>query len=166
MARSHPTTASPWGLHRTLQRLLLLVLAWVALPVEAQPAPSQFDRLRLEFERRGHSVLDDHPRCQSEPDLYGLYTRGKRSVVVCQRGNRAETLLHEGWHLVQSQCLRSVAWLDDQAIASALSDLDRRELAILVQPSRWKREAEARAMAYRPPNEYFAAMDKACRRLP
>ena len=157
---------SPSGLPRTVPLVLLMLMTWAALPVVGQPAPAQFDRLRLEFERRGYPVLDDHPRCQSEPDLYGLYTRGKRSVVVCQRGNRAETLLHEGWHLVQSLCLHSVAWLDDQAVASALSDLDRRELAILVQPSRWKREAEARAMAYRPPTEYFAAMDKACRRLP
>ena len=72
MARSHPTTASPWGLRRTLQRLVLLVLAGVGLPVEAQPAPSQFDRLRLDFERRGYSVLDDHPRCRSEPSFAAM----------------------------------------------------------------------------------------------
>ena len=132
----------------------------------AQPSPSEFDALRLEFERRGYPVHEDHPRCSSEADLYGLYTRGRRYVVVCQRGNRAETLLHEGWHLVQSLCLRSAAWLDDRAIDAALSQQDRRELAMLVQPSRWRREAEARAMAYRSRHDYFAAMDKACRRLP
>ena len=143
-------------------------VAWILSsttgPLNAQPQPADFDALRQQFERRGYPVREDHPRCQSEPDLYGLYIRGRRFVVVCQRGNRAETLLHEGWHLVQSLCLRGEAWLDDRAIEDKLSRQDHRELTVLVQPSRWRREAEARAMAYLSAESYFAAMDRACRR--
>ena len=47
------------------------------------------------FEQRGFVIRQEHPRC-AEPQLFGLYVRGRREVVVCPRGNQLETLLHAG----------------------------------------------------------------------
>jgi hypothetical protein len=43
-----------------------------------------------------------------------------------------------------------------------LSRRDQRELAVLVAPDRWWREAEARVMAQLPPDAYLAVLDQAC----
>lgn len=76
-------------------------------PASAQEHFSQdrFASALRHFEQRGFQVRLDHPRCASE-GLFGLHIRGTATVVVCPRGNRLETLLHEGWQGVQSLCLR------------------------------------------------------------
>lgn len=148
-----------------------LLLAFILPLPFLRPAMPRTDlgawqELLAAFTARGVSVSNDHPRCQ-EPNLDGLYVRGRRTVVVCERGDRALTLRHEGWHLVQSLCLRDGPWLSEEAIAQSLSQQDRRELDALVQPSRWRREAEARAMANQPQGAYLQALSRACReRLP
>jgi hypothetical protein len=148
-----------------------LLLAFILpLPLWRPAAPrtdlQAWQELLAAFTARGVSVSSDHPRCQ-ERDLDGLYVRGRRSVVVCERNDRALTLRHEGWHLVQSLCLRDGNWLSDEAINRGLNGQDRRELQALVHPSRWRREAEARAMANRPQASYMEDLAMACsERLP
>ncbi|MEB3235298.1 MAG: hypothetical protein VKM98_07710 [Cyanobacteriota bacterium] len=96
-----------------------------------------------------------------------MYVRGRKQVVVCDRGDRSSTLRHEGWHLVQSLCLRGEPWLTRQQLEERLDRDDRLELQALVRPERWWREAEARAMAHLEPLEFIRAMDQACAaRLP
>lgn len=120
-----------------------------------------FPRLVAAFERRGFTVLTTHPRCV-EPGLHGLYLRDSRRIVVCPRGNRIETLLHEGWHAVQSRCLRGAPLLDDDALRRGLSRHDRRDLARLYDAGRWRREAEARVMARLDPVAYLRLVDEFC----
>jgi hypothetical protein len=146
--------------------LFSLVLGFlIPLPLGRPPAertdPATWARLLAGFQERGIAVLAEHPRC-SEPALYGLYVRGRREVVVCQRGDRSDTLRHEGWHLVQSLCLSGRPWLDRDEVDRKLSRRDQRELAVLVAPDRWWREAEARVMAQLPPDAYLAVLDQAC----
>jgi len=118
-------------------------------------------QLLAAFEERGVTIRSDHPRCR-EPDLYGLYVRGTRTVVVCERGDRSSTLRHEGWHLVQSLCLQGRPWLSPEQIEPRLGRDDRVELQALVQPDRWQREAEARAMARLKANDYIQELNQAC----
>jgi hypothetical protein len=118
-------------------------------------------RLVEAFEQRGFTVLDDHPRCV-ERGLFGLYLRESGRIVVCPRGNRADTLLHEGWHAVQSRCLRGGPLLDDDALLRGLSRHDQRDLAVLYGRDRWQREAEARVMARQEPAAYFRLVDTVC----
>ena len=120
-----------------------------------------WQQLSAGFADRGIAVISTHPRC-TEPDLDGLYVRGRRDVVVCERGDRSATLRHEGWHLVQSLCLFDRPWLEAVEVERRLSRDDRRELQALVRPERWAREAEARVMAQLKPVDYFAALDQAC----
>ena len=128
--------------------------------------PQAWQELRVAFEARGVVIRSDHPRCQ-EPNLDGLYVRGQRTLVVCNRGDRSLTLRHEGWHLAQSLCLLDGPWLSNSAITQALTRQDRQDLQVLVQPDRWRREAEARAMANQPLPRYLQALEQACRiRLP
>jgi len=143
----------------------LLTLAFVLplpffRPAERTDAAA-WSQLLAAFRERGVSVSSDHPRCR-EPDLYGLYVRGSRTVVVCERGDRSGTLRHEGWHLVQHLCLQGRPWLTPQQIEQRLSRDDRVELQILVQPERWQREAEARAMARRKTDDYLQELNRAC----
>jgi len=151
-----------------MQGLLLgfiLSFPWFG-PAQPRTDPAAWQELVSLFQARGVTVLSDHPRCR-EPDLDGLYVRGQRAVVVCRRGDQASTLRHEGWHLVQSLCLQGRPWLQPEAIDQALSRRDRLELQALVQPPRWQREAEARAMANQPQSAYLQAFTEACReRLP
>ena len=86
--------------------LVLLAL----LPQAARAERWSFQRLVEAFEQRGFTVLGGHPRC-AERGLYGLYLRESRRIVVCPRGNLNDTLLHEGWHAVQSRCLRGAPLL-------------------------------------------------------
>jgi hypothetical protein len=88
--------------------------------------------------------------------------RGRREVVVCERGDRVHTLRHEGWHLVQSLCLGDRPWLGSEEVARRLSRQDRRELQLLVRPEQWPREAEARVMAQLPNAAYLDHLDRAC----
>ena len=148
-----------------------LLLAFILnLPFLRPAAPRTDHRAWLElvaaFQARGVDVSSEHPRCR-EPNLDGLYVRGQRRVVVCERGDRALTLRHEGWHLAQSLCLLDAHWLSDDDIAKALSRQDRLELDALVQPERRRREAEARAMANLPQVHYLEVLEQAClKRLP
>ena len=135
-------------------------------PAAPRTDPQAWQELRVAFEARGVVIRSDHPRCQ-EPSLDGLYVRGQRTLVVCNRGDRSHTLRHEGWHLAQSLCLMEGPWLSNSAITQALTRQDRLELQALVQPERWRREAEARAMANQPQARYLQALEQACQiRLP
>ena len=113
------------------------------------------------FEQRGFVIRRDHPRC-AEPQLFGLYVRGQREVVVCPKGNQLETLLHEGWHGVQSLCLRGTPLVGSDALLRQLGRRDRRELQLLYRPDQWQREAEARVMAREPLARYLQTLDRAC----
>ena len=135
-------------------------------PATPRTDPRAWGELLAAFQARGVIVSSEHPRCR-EPNLDGLYVRGQRRVLVCARGDRALTLRHEGWHLVQSLCLLDAPWLSDGDIAQALTRQDRLELDALVQPERRRREAEARAMANRPQVRYLEALEQAwLKRLP
>jgi len=135
-------------------------------PATPRTDPRAWNELLAAFNTRGVEVSSEHPRCR-EPTLDGLYVRGQRKVVVCERGDRALTLRHEGWHLAQSLCLLDAPWLSDGDIAQALTRQDRLELDALVQPDRRRREAEARAMANLPQARYLELLEQAClQRLP
>lgn len=148
-----------------------LLLAFILFLPFAQPKSVRTDveswnALLGAFRARGVEVSSDHPRCQ-EPDLYGLYIRGQRKVVVCERGDRTLTLRHEGWHLAQSLCLLDTPWLSDADISQKLTREDLIELAALVQPERRRREAEARAIAHLSQPHFLEAIGQAClTRLP
>ena len=143
----------------------LLALAFVLPLPFFRPAErtdqAAWRQLLAAFEERAVTIRSDHPRCR-EPDLYGLYVRGTRTVVVCERGDRSSTLRHEGWHLVQSLCLQGRPWLSTEQIEPRLGRDDRVELQALVQPDRWQREAEARAMARLKANDYIQELNEAC----
>lgn len=127
-------------------------------------ADARGDRLQeaiAAFEQRGFVIRREHSRC-AEPQLFGLYVRGRREVVVCPKGNQLETLLHEGWHGVQSLCLRGTPLVGSDALLRQLGRRDRRELQLLYRPDQWQREAEARVMAREPLGRYLEALDRAC----
>ncbi len=144
---------------------MLDVLAFVImLPFQrSQPRTdaSAMRELMGGFESRGVKVVTDHPRC-TEATLEGLYVRGSREVVVCQRGDQSNTLRHEGWHLVQTLCLASTPWLTTEEIERDLTEQDRKELVVFVSRDSWQREAEARVMAQLKPKLFFEAVDRAC----
>ena len=93
-------------------------------------------------------------------ELVAAFTQ--RGVVVCDRGDRSNTLRHEGWHLVQSLCLGDRRWLEPELIERRLSREERLELRQLSQPERWQREGEARVIARLSVNDYLQEMNKAC----
>lgn len=130
--------------------------------IETGADPAAWLQLIADFQARGVRVRSDHPRC-AEPDLDGLYRRGDRELVVCERGDRSLTLRHEGWHLVQTLCLHGRPWLSHGEVEQRLQDRDRRELEQLVSPDRRGREAEARVMAVLPVARYLQEVDQACR---
>ncbi len=150
MTRWRPGPATLWPL-----ALALLV------PSAARADSWPYQRLVEAFEQRGFRVLGSHPRC-AERGLYGLYLRESRRIVVCPRGNLADTLLHEGWHGVQSRCLRGAPFLGEDDLRRGLSRRDQRDLARLYAGERWQREAEARVMARRDPSDYFRLVDELC----
>jgi hypothetical protein len=158
-ARGRPTTC--------LALLAFLIPLPLPLPRSApRTDPTAWRLLATGFQERGVTILESHPRC-GERDLYGLYVRGRREVVVCPRGDRSLTLRHEGWHLVQSLCLSGSPWLPAASLEARLSSTDRRELQLLVSPEQRQREAEARVMAQLAPADYLKALDLACaERLP
>ncbi|MCP9834992.1 MULTISPECIES: hypothetical protein [unclassified Cyanobium] len=147
MARLNPAVAS-------------LVLA-ALVPLAARAETWSYQRLVDAFEQRGFRVLGSHPRCV-ERGLYGLYLRESRRIVVCPRGNLNDTLLHEGWHAVQSRCLRGTPLLGADELRRGLSRRDQQDLARLYGGERWQREAEARVMARRDPVSYFRVVDELC----
>ncbi len=130
-------------------------------PLGAHARGDKLQEAIAAFEQRGFVIRRDHPRC-AEPQLFGLYVRGRREVVVCPKGNQLETLLHEGWHGVQSLCLRGAPLVGSDALLRQLGRRDRRELQLLYRPDQWQREAEARVMAREPLGRYLEALDRAC----
>jgi hypothetical protein len=130
-------------------------------PLGANARGDKLQEAIAAFEQRGFVIRREHPRC-AEPQLFGLYVRGRREVVVCPRGNQLETLLHEGWHAVQSLCLREKPLLGLDTLLPRLGRRDRLELQVLYRPERWQREAEARMMAREPLGSYLQALDRAC----
>jgi hypothetical protein len=150
MTRRKPGPSTLWPL-----ALALLV------PSAARAEGWSYQRLVEAFEQRGFRVVGSHPRC-AERGLYGLYLRESRRIVVCPRGNLADTLLHEGWHAVQSRCLRGAPFLGEDELRRGLSRRDQRDLARLYEGNRWQREAEARVMARREPAAYFRLVDELC----
>jgi len=136
---------------------IMVLLMW---PRAATARPS-FDSVRQQFEQRMVQVVTDHPRCR-ERALFGLYTRGQQQVVVCPRGDQANTLLHEGWHLVQSRCLKGLPYLGEEWLKQGLPWRDRRDVDVLYREEQWRREAEARYMANQTLERYFEAFDAVC----
>ncbi len=130
-------------------------------PLGANARGDKLQEAIAAFEQRGFVIRREHPRC-AEPQLFGLYVRGRREVVVCPRGNQLETLLHEGWHAVQSLCLRGTPQLGSDALLHQLGRRDRRELQLLYRPDQWPREAEARLMAREPLDRYLQTLDSSC----
>ena len=130
-------------------------------PLGANARGDKLQEAIAAFEQRGFVIRREHPRC-TEPQLFGLYVRGWREVVVCPRGNQLETLLHEGWHAVQSLCLREKPLLGLDTLLPRLRRRDRLELQVLYRPERWQREAEARVMAREPLDRYLQALDRSC----
>lgn len=128
---------------------------------ESKGRAGSLDEAVAAFEARGFVIRRDHPRCR-EPNLFGLHVRGRREVVVCPKGNQRDTLLHEGWHAVQSLCLRDTPLLSLDALLKKLGRRDRLELQVLYRPEQWQREAEARVMAREPLGRYLEALDRAC----
>ncbi len=145
--------------------LAVLLLVAVGLPEPLTRAARadnwSYQRLVEAFEQRSFSVLGSHPRC-AERGLYGLYLRESRRIVVCPRGNLNDTLLHEGWHAVQSRCLRGRPHLGEEELRRGLSRRDWHDLARLYGEGRWQREAEARVMARRDPAAYLRLVDELC----
>ena len=130
-------------------------------PLGANARGDKLQEAIAAFVQRGFVIRREHPRC-AEPQLFGLYVRGRREVVVCPRGNQLETLLHEGWHAVQSLCLREKPLLGLDTLLPRLGRRDRLELQVLYRPERWQREAEARVMAREPLDRYLQALDRSC----
>lgn len=155
------------GSFATLISSATLIHGTALSPAGARPKPQPKDRAGslneavAAFSARGFVIRRDHPRCR-EPNLFGLYVRGRREVVVCPKGNQRDTLLHEGWHAVQSLCLRETPLLGLDALLPRLGRRNRRELQVLYRPERWQREAEARVMAREPLGRYLEALDRAC----
>ena len=135
--------------------------AWARPTPELRGRVGSMDEAVAAFEARGFVIRRDHPRCR-ESQLFGLHVRGRREVVVCPKGNQRDTLLHEGWHAVQSLCLRETPQLSLEALLPRLGRRDRLELQVLYRPERWQREAEARVMAGEPLGRYLEALDRAC----
>ena len=148
---------------RLLAGGLRATLLWAATlqPLGADARGDGLQEAIAAFEQRGFVIRREHPRC-AEPQLFGLYVRGRREVVVCPKGNQLETLLHEGWHGVQSLCLRGTPLVGSDALLRQLGRRDRRELQLLYRPDQWQREAEARVMAREPLGRYLEALDRAC----
>jgi hypothetical protein len=143
------------------QRITVVLTAVLLTSPWAAAARESFETVRQQFVARSVTVVSDHPRC-NERNLFGLYVRGSRQVIVCRRGDQANTLLHEGWHLAQARCLKGISYLGEEWLKAELSWRDRRDLDALYKTEQWRREAEARYMANQPVERYFAAFDALC----
>ena len=113
-------------------------LAGALTPVASVAAADDWPVLVALFEQRGLKVEVDAPRCL-ERDLFGYYERSRQRIVVCPRGNRRETLLHEGWHGVQALCLRGKPLLPKEVLDQGLTGRDRRDLDRLYGANGWNR---------------------------
>lgn len=165
--RTRPWLPAALGSFAAVMGSAALIHSAALNPAMTRPTPESrgragsLDEAVAAFKARGFVIRRDHPRCR-EPTLFGLHVRGRREVVVCPKGNQRDTLLHEGWHAVQSLCLRDTPLLDLDALLRRLGRRDRLELQVLYRPERWQREAEARVMAREPLGRYLEALDRAC----
>ncbi len=146
-----------------LQRpaLLALGLLSAAAPAMASNAAT-FNAMVTTFQNYGFEVVSTHQRCLMEPNLFGLYIRGTRKIVVCQRGNKLDTLMHEGWHAVQARCRKGKPLLTEEFLRANLSRADLRDIDALYSAKSWHREAEARAMAAQQIPLYMAHLESSC----
>jgi len=146
-----------------LQRpaLLALGLLSAAAPAMASNAAT-FNSMVTTFQNYGFEVVSTHQRCLMEPNLFGLYIRGTRKIVVCQRGNQLDTLMHEGWHAVQARCRKGKPLLTEEFLRANLSRADLRDIDALYSAKSWHREAEARAMAAQQIPLYMAHLESSC----
>ncbi len=150
-------------LGRSLRRALLLSpLLLAPLPLQAATNVASFNSLVATFRNYGFEVVADHPRCFQERNLFGLYLRGTRRIVVCPRGNQLDTLMHEGWHAVQARCRRGKPLLTNEFLRANLSRADLRDIDALYAAKSWHREAEARAMAAQQMPLYLAHLESSC----
>jgi len=121
-----------------------------------------FNSMVTTFQNYGFEVVSTHQRCLMEPNLFGLYIRGTRKIVVCQRGNQLDTLMHEGWHAVQARCRKGKPLLTDEYLRANLSRADLRDIDALYSAKSWHREAEARAMAAQQIPLYMSHLESSC----
>ena len=146
---------------------LLAALAAAALPVrEVRADAGSFNALVATFRSYGFEVVSTHQRCLSERNLFGLYQRGTRRIIVCPRGNQLDTLMHEGWHAVQARCRHGAPLLTNEFLRANLSRADLRDIDALYSASSWQREAEARAMAQQRIPLYLAHLESSCGKPP
>ena len=138
-----------------------LAVAATAAPALASNAAT-FNDLVGTFRTYGFEVVGVHQRCLLEPNLFGLYMRGTRRIVVCPRGNQLDTLMHEGWHAVQARCRHGKPLLTDAFLRANLSRADLRDIDALYSAKSWHREAEARAMASQQLPLYRAHLESSC----
>ena len=129
----------------------------------ARNSPSAGDPFARDPFPRDPLASSSYPRC-AEPNLYGLYLRSRNLIVICPRGNRTLTLMHEGWHAIQHRCLRGVPLLSREQLLRGLSRSDRRDVDAFYGGSAWLREAEARVMAQQPLDPYLAWVGRVCDR--
>lgn len=142
--------------------LMVAPMALACLPLRAANQTGTFNAMVTTFQNYGFEVVGNHPRCVQEPNLFGLYLRGTRRIVVCPRGNQLDTLMHEGWHAVQARCRKGKPLLTEQFLRANLSRADLRDIDALYSAKSWHREAEARAMAAQQIPLYMAHLDSSC----
>ena len=142
--------------------LLAAPLVLGSLPLKAANQAGTFNSMVLTFQNYGFEVVGHHPRCVQEPNLFGLYVRGTRRIVVCPRGNQLDTLMHEGWHAVQARCRKGKPLLTEQFLRANLSRADLRDIDALYSAKSWHREAEARAMAAQQIPLYMSHLESSC----
>jgi hypothetical protein len=142
--------------------LMAAPLALASLPVRAANDPGAFNAMVATFQTYGFEVVGNHPRCIQERNLFGLYIRGTRRIVICPRGNQLDTLMHEGWHAVQARCRRGKPLLTEQFLRANLSRADLRDIDALYSAKSWHREAEARAMAAQQIPLYMSHLESSC----
>jgi hypothetical protein len=146
---------------RTISPLLGLLAAASTTPALAFNQ-ANFNGMVTTFRNYGFEVVSTHQRCLMEPNLFGLYLRGTRRIVVCPRGNQLDTLMHEGWHAVQARCRKGKPLLTEQYLRANLSRADLRDIDALYSAKSWHREAEARAMAAQQIPLYMSHLEASC----
>lgn len=146
---------------RPISPLLGLLAAASASPALASNQ-ANFNAMVDTFRTYGFEVVSTHQRCLLEPNLFGLYLRGTRRIVVCPRGNQLDTLMHEGWHAVQARCRKGKPLLTEQYLRANLSRADLRDIDALYSAKSWHREAEARAMAAQQIPLYMSHLEASC----
>ena len=163
VAPRSPRIAAATRLGQALRTMLISApVALASLPVGAANQAGSFNAMVTTFQNYGFEVVGNHPRCFQERNLFGLYIRGTRRIVICPRGNQLDTLMHEGWHAVQARCRRGQPLLTEQFLRANLSRADLRDIDALYSAKSWHREAEARAMAAQQIPLYMAHLESSC----